>query len=170
MIRRLRSSSRWPTSVSRSSWPTGRRAVAMLLSCGYPAGSGSGLGLRGALVSHGVGRRGRPHDLTLTVVVVLMVVITVLAGDGVLELAHPRAELPPERRKALGTEDDQHDDEHDHEFEWADAARHAASSGSGGEQATWTCFAETAVSGHWTFKFLRAPSDEMAVGTLPPQP
>jgi hypothetical protein len=51
------------------------------------------------------------------------------AGDGVLELAHARAELAPERREPLGAEDDQHDDEHDDEFEWADAAGHAASSG-----------------------------------------
>ena len=71
---------------------------------------------RGSCGSGGalVGARGRSSAVDRMiwpgrVVVVLMVVITVLAGDGVLELAHARAELTPERGQPLGTEDDQHD-------------------------------------------------------------
>jgi hypothetical protein len=141
----------------------------MLLSCCYPADAGPGLRLLGALVRDGLCRRGGPHDLARSVVVVLMV-IAVLAGDGVLELAHARAQLPAEGGQPLGAEDDQHDDEHDHEFEWADAARHAASSRLVPGQATWTYCARSGLSGHNPFKFLRRASDEMAVGTLPPQP
>ena len=47
-------------------------------------------------------------------------VVLVLAGDRVLELAHPAAELPPEPGQPLGAEDEQHDHQHDRQLEWSD--------------------------------------------------
>src|SRR3712207_8719438 len=43
----------------------------------------------------------------------LVVLVTAAAGDGVLELAHARAELAAEPRKALGAEDQEHDHQDD---------------------------------------------------------
>src|SRR5437773_1764474 len=118
---RVRSSSRCSTMLSRSSYPTGRRR-AMPPRTAQP---GLRLGARGrALLALPVGR----HDLGLVGrvlerrrgalgrLVVVAAVVLVLAGDGVLELAHPRAELAAEARKALGPKDEQHDHEDDHEL------------------------------------------------------
>src|SRR3712207_3405162 len=151
MMRRVRSSPRWPTSVSRSSWPPGRRAVAMELSCGYPAGSGAGLRLLGALLPDRLGGRRGPGGGGAGVVVVLVALR--LAGHGVLELAHARAELTPERRQPLGAEDDEDDDQDDDELEWADVG-HGASSGRLEDRLLGSGFTVRARLDHGSFKFL----------------
>src|SRR6185436_6629179 len=97
----------------------------------------SGIGARGGLVlparlaGHDLGfGRGRVDRGLLGAVgglaerVAILVVVLVLAGDGVLELAHPGAELTAQPRKALGAEDDENDEEDDPQLERSDA-RHA---------------------------------------------
>src|SRR5215211_1189283 len=54
----------------------------------------------------------------------------VLAGNRVLELAHPLTQRLPQIGKPLGPEDDQHDDQDDHDLEWAYTQWHG-SHGSG---------------------------------------
>src|SRR5215208_7200644 len=75
-ISRLRSSSRWSTTESRSSWEIGliRRTPTRLLRLGLP--------LAGRRYRRGLGRLGRP----------LGQLVLVLAGDGILELAHSATE------------------------------------------------------------------------------
>src|SRR4051794_18927305 len=94
-ISRTRSSVRCSTRLSRSSWPTGRRADAMAgrravsarRALAHVAFHGGGFALGPPERSRGLGpaavARGRVADL----------VVAVLARDRVLELAHAAAEL-----------------------------------------------------------------------------
>src|SRR3954447_13730686 len=67
----------------------------------------------------GIGLRLRGRDLELRLLLVVIIVVLV-AGQRVLELAHPRAERLAEIRQALGAEDHERDHEHDCELEWSD--------------------------------------------------
>src|SRR3954468_14429024 len=50
----------------------------------------------------------------------LVFLVLVLAGHGVLELAHAAPQRAPQAGEPLGPEDDEHDDEDDDQLEWAD--------------------------------------------------
>src|SRR3954452_19978165 len=125
---RVRSSSRCSMRLSRSSWPTGRTTPIV-----RPAAL-SGIGARGGLIlaarlagyhlglrRGGVELRARRTLLGGPDRVAVLVVVLVLAGDGVLELAHARPELPAEAGEPLGAEDDEHDEEDDPQLERSDA-------------------------------------------------
>src|SRR5215217_8703802 len=102
---RVRSSSRWSMRLRRSSWPIGRTTpIEGQRRRGLRIGARGGLILAACFARHDLGlsrgridlcarrtlrRRGDRVALVLVVVLVL-----VLAGDRVLELAHARAELP----------------------------------------------------------------------------
>src|SRR5689334_24895203 len=105
---RLRSSSRWSTRLSRSSWPMGRRRrLKRAPECGSGVRARGGLVLRARLARHDLGLRGGAIEMLLAHgrLLAALVAVLVLAGDRVLELAHARAELPSEPRQALGAED-----------------------------------------------------------------
>src|SRR5215210_6726247 len=122
--RRLRSSSRCSTSDASSPWPSRRGSRTTAIACparrlwrvvaldrrrGGSCRRGGGLG----------GRRGqldRPRRHLLVVVV--------LAGDRVLELAHPFAHRAADLRQALGAEDEEQHDREDDQLRESDEARH----------------------------------------------
>src|SRR4051812_41778315 len=112
MMSRDRSSSRCSMRLSRSSWPTGLRSAVDAMR-----------GPLGALVDvlgrrRRVGLAGRLRRRDLRRLVVL--VVLGLAGDAVLELPHPRAQLLAQARQSLGPEDQQDDEQYDAKFEGSD--------------------------------------------------
>src|SRR4051812_18302918 len=107
-ISRLRSSSRCSTRLRRSSWRIGRRVVATPRAALL------------ALLGDDLVRGGRRRLLLGAAERACVVVLVRLAGDGVLELAHARADLAAEARQSLGPEDQQHDPEHDQQLEGPD--------------------------------------------------
>src|SRR3989440_4232194 len=89
---RVRSSARCSTRLRRSSWPTGRMRRATASGGRAPLGGVGGLGGAGGrrlLVSRGRDGRGRSDGSGLLGVVLLELLVVVLAGHGILELAHP---------------------------------------------------------------------------------
>src|SRR4051812_33833688 len=126
---RVRSSSRWSTTVRRSSWPTGRCLRSTGVRPGGPAlrgvrclGAVGGGGLVGRGRGHALGgvRRGRGEAGHLVIVVLAV------AGHGVLELAHAAAERTTELRQALRPEDHEHDQQDDCNL-WQTDAGHGSS-------------------------------------------
>src|SRR6266571_8567380 len=77
-------------------------------------------GLRAGLV----GRAGRDRRLLLLLGRRELGGVVVLAGDRILELAHPLAQRAPHLRQPLRPEDEEHDEEEDENLPDTDAERH----------------------------------------------
>src|SRR4051794_13116924 len=94
---RLRSSSRCSTRLSRSSWPIGRRRLKRAPGWRSGVRARGGLVLRARLARHDLGLGGRAIEVLLAHgglllahgrLLAALVVVLVLAGQRVLELAH----------------------------------------------------------------------------------
>src|SRR3954451_4860016 len=114
---RVRSSSRCSMRLRRSSWPPGRTTPIARppLPSGIGAGGGLILPARLAGAHLGLRRRGAELGAGPTLLggadrVAILVVVLVLAGDGVLDLAHARPELLAETGKPLRAKDDEPDE------------------------------------------------------------
>src|SRR5438270_374620 len=123
---RVRSSSRCSTRLSRSSCPIGRMRLGTTRGVRKPlAGVSRVCGSPRTLVVRGGGRDLRgglgPRLLELGLVVL------VLPGDRVLELAHAPPERASQVGQALRSEDQKHDYEDDDDLEWPDVG-HGSSS------------------------------------------
>src|SRR4051812_42190138 len=112
--------------LRRSSWPTGRTTpMARAALSGVRARGGLVLPARLAGDDFGLGRGrvelGGRRALRGRLDLVPVVVVLVLARDRVLELAHPRAELPAEAGKPLRAEDEEDDQQEDRQLEGSNA-------------------------------------------------
>src|SRR4051812_40222368 len=123
MMMRVRSSSRCSTRLSRSSWPIGRMRRATEGGAPTPLGGVGGLGGAGGrrlLVRRGRDGRGRRDGGGLLGVPLLELLVVVVAGHGVLELAHAAPERAAEVGQPLGPENQEHDDQDDDDLDGAD--------------------------------------------------
>src|SRR6266516_6325210 len=110
---RDRSSSRCSTSVASSLWPRRRGSRFMATGASLLRDFVVLARLRGRRRRRLGGRRGLRQ-------LRLVIVIVVLAADGVLELAHPFAERLPDFRQALRTEEKQREQQQSGDLERAD--------------------------------------------------